>query len=582
MTRILRLSDWRISAKVLLAPALGLAALLGIAGYGSHVLYGEQRVLDALVADVFEDARAVSEFQGRLSGLHADLYRVLGVAANYSDLSALKKDADTASARLNELEAAIGQIRAVAHNPDVAGVFGLPARTQAGDAQKELEAVQAELAAYKAGVIQVTDILTADAGVAMILMSSAEDAYAVLLKRLVELERRTQDLSREASSAAQKGLSGATVTFFALAFLGVIFTSALTLFAARAISRPVVRLTGAMQELAGGTIDIAVPFAERADEIGAMARALAVFRDGATERQRLEAAQAEERRAKEERARAIDGLLRAFDGKVSDALAEVTAAGEQMRQAAERMAQVALVTDEQSRAAAAASEATSGNVQTVAAATEELSSSIQEIGQRVTHSTQIAQRAVGEAEGAEGTVRSLAHSANRIGEVVDLIQSIAGQTNLLALNATIEAARAGEAGKGFAVVASEVKNLAAQTAKATEEIQQQIDGVRGETGRAVAAIREIGGTIARISEITTGVAAAVEEQAAATSEIARNTQQAAAGTTEVAQNITGVTQAAQETGAAAAQMLDAAGGLAEQAQALKVAVERYVADNKAA
>jgi len=582
MTRILRLSDWRISAKVLLAPALGLAALLGIAGYGSHVLYGEQRVLDALVADVFEDARAVSEFQGRLSGLHADLYRVLGVAANYSDLSALKKDADTASARLNELEAAIGQIRAVAHNPDVAGVFGLPARTQAGDAQKELEAVQAELAAYKAGVIQVTDILTADAGVAMILMSSAEDAYAVLLKRLVELERRTQDLSREASSAAQKGLSGATVTFFALAFLGVIFTSALTLFAARAISRPVVRLTGAMQELAGGTIDIAVPFAERADEIGAMARALAVFRDGATERQRLEAAQAEERRAKEERARAIDGLLRAFDGKVSDALAEVTAAGEQMRQAAERMAQVALVTDEQSRAAAAASEATSGNVQTVAAATEELSSSIQEIGQRVTHSTQIAQRAVGEAEGAEGTVRSLAHSANRIGEVVDLIQSIAGQTNLLALNATIEAARAGEAGKGFAVVASEVKSLANQTAKATEEISAQIAGIQSASKATTTAIAGIVSTIREISQIATTIAAAVEEQSAATHEISRSVQQAATGTQDVAGNIAQVSAAADETGRTASDVLSATDRLAGQSAVLRDEVQTFLSAIKAA
>jgi len=582
MTRILRLSNWRISAKVLLAPALGLAALLGIAGYGSHVLYDEQRVLDGLVADVFEDARAVGDFRGTLSGFHADLYRVIGFAANYTDLNALKRDVDVVSAKVAGLDTVAGRIRAVALNPQVAAVFGLPARSQAGEAQKEQEAIRASLAKYMTAVTQVADILTADAAVATILMGPAEDVYGALLRQLAELERRTQELSRDATAAAQSELDRATVTFFTSAFLAVLVTSVLTLLAARAISRPVVRLTGAMQELAGGTIDTAVPYADRTDEIGAMARALAVFRDGAAERRRLEEAQAEERRAKEERATVIDGLLRAFDRKVSNALAEVTAAGDQMRGAAERMTQMALITDEQSRAAATASEATSGNVQTVAAATEELSGSIQEIGQRVTHSTQIAQRAVGEAERAEGTVRGLADSANRIGEVVDLIQSIAGQTNLLALNATIEAARAGEAGKGFAVVASEVKSLANQTAKATEEISAQIAGIQSASKGTTTAIAGIASTIREISQIATTIAAAVEEQSAATHEISRSVQQAATGTQDVAGNIAQVSAAADETGRTASDVLTATDGLAGQSAVLRDEVRTFLSAIKAA
>jgi len=401
------------------------------------------------------------------------------------------------------------------------------------------------------------------------------EAVGHLVDLQLEVARQEYDRAETAYHTSVRLLAGTFASGLAIALFALATV-------VRGVTRPLEAVAAATQRLAKGELDIEVPGADRRDEVGRVARALLVFKENAAANRRMtaerEAARAEEDRRRERSAALASAFVREMEG-VSRAIAST--AGE-VRGGAQGLAATAEQTNRQATAVAAASEEATSSVQTVAAAAEELSASVAEIGKQTAQATAVAHEAVGQADATNATVRGLAAAADRIGEVVALIQSIAAQTNLLALNATIEAARAGEAGKGFAVVASEVKNLAAQTAKATEEIQQQIDGVRGETGRAVAAIREIGGTIARISEITTGVAAAVEEQAAATSEIARNTQQAAAGTTEVAQNITGVTQAAQETGAAAAQMLDAAGGLAEQAQALKVAVERYVADNKAA
>ncbi|MFP5514140.1 MAG: methyl-accepting chemotaxis protein [Alphaproteobacteria bacterium] len=349
-----------------------------------------------------------------------------------------------------------------------------------------------------------------------------------------------------------------------------------------AVVRPIHGLTGIMGRLANRELSVAVDGADRKDELGAMARAVQVFKDGLIEADRLAAAEAAEQQAKMRRAQAIDRLLGGFESSSSTALRTVAAAASELDSTAHSMSAMAQQTSTQATVVASAAEQTSANVQTVAIATEEMASSIREIGSQISRSADVAGKAVNEATQTSEAVRSLADAAQKIGEVVGLITDIASQTNLLALNATIEAARAGEAGKGFAVVASEVKSLAGQTAKATEEIASQIGSIQQTTQGVVTAITGIGGTIGSINDITTAIAAAIEEQSAATNEISRNVQQAAAGTQEVTGSIFQVTQAAGEAGNAAGQVLTAAGELSRQAELMRKDVETFLSDIKAA
>jgi methyl-accepting chemotaxis protein len=335
------------------------------------------------------------------------------------------------------------------------------------------------------------------------------------------------------------------------------------------VSRPILRMTESMGKLAQHDFGTEVAGVGRKDEIGRMAEAVQVFKDGMIEADRLAAEQEKAREQKELRAKLIEEYIASFDRSVQDALGTLASASTEMRATAEGMSATAEETSRQATAVAAASEQASANVQTVASATEEMSASIGEITRQVSQSSLISGKAVEEAAKSTATVQGLAAAAEKIGAVVQLINDIASQTNLLALNATIEAARAGEAGKGFAVVASEVKSLANQTAKATDEISQQISAMQGATQEAVEAIRGIDQTIGKMSEISTAIASAVEQQAAATREITRNTQEAAHGTQEVSRNVQGVTQAASETGSAATQVLGASSELSRQSEVLR-------------
>ena len=348
------------------------------------------------------------------------------------------------------------------------------------------------------------------------------------------------------------------------------------------VSRPIQAITGTMSRLAARDLSTEVTGTGRGDEIGAMARAVQVFKDGLVQADRMAAEQAAEQAVKLRRTEKIEQLISHFDRAAASALRTVSSAASELDATAQSMVSMAQQTNSQAGAVAAAAEQTSANVQTVATATEQMSSSIREISQQVTNSTRIAGQAVEEASRTNDTVRGLADAAQRIGDVVALITNIASQTNLLALNATIEAARAGEAGKGFAVVAGEVKSLAAQTAKATDEIASQIAAIQSATSGAVSAIGGISGTITSINDISTAIAAAIEEQGAATNEISRNVQQAAVGTQEVSDNITQVTQTAGETGSAAGQVQSAAGELARQAETLRLEVEQFLSSIKAA
>lgn len=348
------------------------------------------------------------------------------------------------------------------------------------------------------------------------------------------------------------------------------------------VTRPIMGMTAAMARLADRDWTTEVPALGSRDEIGAMAKAVSVFKENGIANDRMQEEQRKDQEVKERRSAALSAAVADFETAAGVIVKMVSSASTELQSAAQSLSATAEEGSRQATTVAAASEQASVNVQTVATAGEELSSSIAEIGRQVNQSTRIAGQAVDQAEKTDAKVQGLAEAAVKIGEVVNLINDIAAQTNLLALNATIEAARAGEAGKGFAVVATEVKSLANQTAKATEEIGQQIAGIQGATRESVDAIKSIGKTIAEVNEITTAIAAAVEEQSAATQEIARNVQQAAMGTQEVSNNIVGVTKAAGETGSAATQVLGASGELSQQAETLRERVDTFLSRVRAA
>jgi len=350
----------------------------------------------------------------------------------------------------------------------------------------------------------------------------------------------------------------------------------------RFIAGPIRSLTATMTRLAQGDFAAAIGFAKQRDEIGEMARAVVVFKESGIANERMQVEKEQAQAERERRQAHVEELIHGFDRQVSAVLEQLAVAANEMQATASSMSAIAERTAQKAHAVSAATDEASSNVQTVASAGEELSASIHEISRQVAQSNEITNHAVTTASSTDQQVQGLVKAVERIGDVVRLINDIAGQTNLLALNATIEAARAGEAGKGFAVVASEVKNLATQTAKATEEITGQIQAIQSATRDSVASIQEITTIIHQISEIATTIAAAVEEQGAATQEIARNVQQAATGTQEVANNVGGVTEAAGETGSAATEVLTAANILSRQASSLRDSVGLFLQEIRAA
>jgi len=350
------------------------------------------------------------------------------------------------------------------------------------------------------------------------------------------------------------------------------------------VARPMTRLNGALGEMAGGNLNVVIPGASRGDEIGDLAKTVTVIRENAEQKARDEVKaklKQDEILVRQRRVEMVR-LADQFEGAVSEIVDTVSSASTELEASASTLTATAERSQELTTMVAAASEEAATNVQSVASSTEEMASSITEIGRQVQDSARMAGEAVDQARKTNDRVSELSKAAARIGDVVELINTIAGQTNLLALNATIEAARAGEAGRGFAVVASEVKALAEQTAKATGEIGQQIAGIQAATQESVNAIKEISGTIEKLSEISSTIAAAVEEQGAATQEISRNVQQAAHGTQQVSSHITDVQRGASETGSASSQVLAAAQSLSGDSNRLKLEVGKFLNSVRAA
>ena len=400
-----------------------------------------------------------------------------------------------------------------------------------------------------------------------------------VLKKSIELKNAGAD---KAGSEAADNYAFAFWVVVAITGIATIVGIAIGFYLIRDVSRGIASIVAPMQALGGGDLTAQVPHQGEKTEIGSMADSLQVFKQALIAKKAADEAAARDAEAKIERGRRVDGITREFEAMIGEIVNTVSSASAQLESSAGTLTATAGRSRELTTVVAAASEEASTNVQSVASATEELTSSVNEISRQVQESARMASGAVNEARKTNDRVSELSKAAARIGDVVELINTIAGQTNLLALNATIEAARAGEAGRGFAVVASEVKALAEQTAKATGEIGQQIGGIQAATQESVNAIKEISGTIEKLSEISSTIAAAVEEQGAATQEISRNVQQAAHGTMQVSSNITDVQRGANETGSASSLVLSAAQSLSGESNRLKLEVGKFLNSVRAA
>jgi methyl-accepting chemotaxis protein len=556
-----------LSVKIRIATAFALLVLM-IAALGGFAIYAAGRIHQSTTDIETSWLPSVRE----LGNLRYSVVRHRAVAGRHvlMDQDAEKADVDRRIVKtLQGLDAAKRAYLPLISSPEEQQLFDVADAAVAKYLAASEIYLQQSRAHDKAAAMENYGQVVAPLGL------EAESA----LEKVIELNDRG---AAEASAQADGMYVGARGLVIAVVAAALLFAAFAGWYLIRNVAKPVIDMTRAMARLADHDMTAAIPAVGQKDEIGRMAGAVQVFKDNMIKADALAAEQEAAQAAREQRTQLIETLTQQFDAEVNAVVEGLTSASTELQSSAQSMTQTAEETSRQSNAVAAASEQTSANVQTVATATEQLTGSITEIGEQVQRSASVAQSAVDQASEAGRTMGELRDAAQKIGEVVKLINDIASQTNLLALNATIEAARAGDAGKGFAVVASEVKILASQTARATEEISAQVGAIQDETERAVEVIGAIASTIGSISEAATTMASAVEEQAAATQEIARNVQQAASGTQEVTSNITGVSQAAGETGSAAAQVLAASGGLAQQSTALKGSVVSFLSRVKAA
>ena len=552
------LADLSITLKVFVAPCVILLVLLGLAVAAVFVLAADKARLHDISAGALPAYQRAAEAKDAVNATQTALQHMLSVAANESDPKRVRQIAEQVRGAANGAGAAFTHLVA------------------SGAASDKIPALRTDLATYQAAVNDVVTAATSDPASATMLMADVDDRFGALSAGLDRyrgaVEAAGQRLAQQAGDAADRArllLLGGCGAALALCLL-------LTVVAARAIARPVLQLTATVRALADGDLEQSVPAVERQDEIGAMARAVEVFRQHEQQARDRAAAHAAEHAARTRRQAAMDQHLQDFGGSVSGVLANLARAADGMRSAAGEMTGAAHSTREHATRTASSATASAENLTAVGAGVEEMSASVDEISRQVAHASAAARTAVERSAATDRKVAGLAAAAEQIGSVVQLIASIAGRTNLLALNATIEAARAGDAGKGFAVVAGEVKALAAQTAKATEEIGAQVVAIRGSTGEAVAAVQQVGAAIGDVDAIATAIAAAVEEQAAATREIVGRVQAVAQATDEVSHSMTQVSVVAGSADGVAGQVMRAADEIGGTSDMLRQEVDAFL------
>jgi len=567
---------------------LGIASGLGVLLVVTMVIVQirsntAMRDLDARMSGQQTIARDAVDAKASLRGMQIGI-RDLRLADNAADLQKAKDYVSVRQTSLNKFADEMQKLSKSAENR--ARIEHLKAR--AADYAKGAEQIAKARGEAVAAAGGGADAAARVAKLNEEVMRIARDVTLPIVAEIEPLANQIADFAKhnveEQSAQGAREMATAEWESLALGVGTVLLLIVTSIFSYFTIARPMRALSVSMDELAGGNFAVVLPGLGRKDELGAVAAAVEKFKVVSEQkaREEAEAKMKQDQIAAQQRKAEMVKLADSFEAAVGEIVETVSSASTELEASAGTLTATAERAQEVTTMVAAASEEASTNVQSVASATEELSSSVNEISRQVQESARMASEAVDQARTTNDRVSELSKAAARIGDVVELINTIAGQTNLLALNATIEAARAGEAGRGFAVVASEVKALAEQTAKATGEIGQQITGIQAATQESVGAIKEISGTIERLSEIASTIAAAVEEQGAATQEISRNVQQAAQGTQQVSSNITDVQRGASETGSASSQVLSAAQSLSSDSNRLKLEVGKFLDSVRAA
>ncbi|MBR9973284.1 methyl-accepting chemotaxis protein [Magnetospirillum sulfuroxidans] len=558
-----RLADTRLAVKVLIAPLLLVGCMLILAGIFQISMTRQGAALEDLHQAAAVHGRFVARVSATSTRIQSNAYRLLGWSS--AGVEAVKTQALEKNIRADakDLFDAISSFAAAIDDADDKAL---------------IDPIVPAMAAFQRAVGDVADMAALDPVTGLIMMTSAEVEYDKLQSLIAALVKANDTQTDQSYAEAHNVAAAARFQYFAVFLACLVIGGGLALATIRLISRPVVEITKVMDGLAAGDMAVEVHSQERQDEIGAMARAVAIFQDGMRRAAALESEKAAAAKSSAERAVRRETLTESFDQSMKHMLDAVMTTVQHVHTSSDGLQDNAARTSRQGAAVAEAASGAAANVDTVAAAAEQLGASVQEISRQIAATVDITSEAVRGAQAANDTMASLDESAKRIGEVVTLINTIASQTNLLALNATIEAARAGDAGKGFAVVANEVKSLANQTAKATDEITTQIASVQSATHDAVARIRAVSETIDNVSGIVSSIASAVEQQSAATQEIVRSVQQAAEGNGAVTRNIADVSRAADETGTMAKSMFSAANELLEEAQKLRGEVSTFLVD----
>lgn len=559
------LKNLPIIQKTLIAPGIAclmiliIAAVFFVSTRETNKLQHHAGAASQLVLDT-------KDIQGLVNAGHATLFRALSWQQSGVGAADVEKATEEARLIFAEVDALFAQIEA----------------SSPADKVEAIESIRQDYSSYRDVATETLETVAVDAFIASMLMTDAHVRLSDVSGKIQELSeaivQQADDLQNQAKAAqdlAQLEGMGVVIVAFILSLAAAIFTG-------RAITTPISRITTVIKEIASGQSNTEITDQDRKDEVGAIAEALGVMKEGLIEREEMRSKQDSEEQERALRARRIEDSIARFENMVGQSMTELNDMAANLNDTAGEMTLAAGETNTQSDQVASAASLASTNVNTVAAATEQLSASIGEITRKVSDASQISSSAVAESERTTAQMQALAQSAEKIGQIVTLIRDIAEQTNLLALNATIEAARAGDAGKGFAVVASEVKSLANQSAQATEEISTQVQEIQQSSSAAVEAINRVTGLISNLSESSTMIAGAVEEQSAATSEISRNVQDAATGTEEVTSSIAHVNQATVKTSTAAANVTGTASRMNDSVSALRGQVDAFLSEVRSA